>query len=523
MTDMIKGKLVQKRLLIPLTLILASLAVAFSFAFIQSQNSHHDQIRQNLLDTSMKTLHNSLIDQSNFLSALAYTIAQDKKLQLALKKQNREQLLSQFSYLFNQLKHDYSITHLYFHRPDRINLLRVHKPEKYGDLITRHTALEAERTQRISSGIELGPLGTFTLRVVIPVHADDQLIGYLELGKEIEDVLARIHENQKIELTVTIKKKLLNQTQWEQGMKMLGRQPTWDRFSSEVIIYHSQSPFPLEFEPLLKNYWQEQYFTNKFNYQGKIWHGIVTPLSDATGATVGHLILWYDHTEQHKIFSNLIKKVIIGTATLLGILFIYLWVILRRTDKMILNQHTDLLNSHADLEKAHLAMEKLATTDVLTGLPNRRFALQALERLWAEANDNTAALGCLLIDADGFKSVNDTYGHDAGDKVLRELAKHLKNSVRTDDIVCRLGGDEFLVICPNTNKEGLENIANQIQNHIRDLSIQVLGGTWHGSISIGAAIKTPVMHNMEELIKAADNGVYAAKKNGRNCVKFATS
>lgn len=521
MTDTIQAKLVQKRLLIPLTLVFVALFFGFGLAFIQSQKTHHEQIKQDLLETSIKTFNNSLTDQTNSLSALAYTIAQDKTLQLNLQEQNRQQLFDQFKDFFAQLKQNYSITHFYFHKPNRVNLLRVHKPEKYGDRIDRYTALEAERTQKTSSGIELGPLGTFTLRIVLPVRSKGDLIGYLELGKEIEDVLARIHEKQGTELAVTIQKVLLDQKEWEQGMSMLGRKASWNRFSPEVMVYQSLPSYPPEFEPLLQSYWQGQDPPNEVKSQDKIWHGLITPLRDVSGAAVGHLIIWYDHTGYHNFLIQFIKKVVISTLVLLLVLFAYLWIILRQTDKVILNQHISLLNSHSELETAHFKMEKLASTDVLTGLANRRFALQALERLWTEAIDTSAPLGCLLIDADGFKAVNDNYGHDSGDKVLCELAKQLNYAVRTDDIVCRLGGDEFLVICPGTNKEGLENIAQQIHSEIESLIIPVSGGAWHGSVSIGAAVRTSSMKTMEALIKAADNGVYAAKNAGKNCIRFA--
>ncbi len=171
-----------------------------------------------------------------------------------------------------------------------------------------------------------------------------------------------------------------------------------------------------------------------------------------------------------------------------------------------------------DLQKANLELERLSTTDTLTGLYNRRYAMFALERLWDEVD--VAGLGCMLIDADHFKEVNDNYGHDAGDIVLRELAKQLQYPLRTDDIVCRLGGDEFLVICPGTSQKGLVYIANQMHQHIKNLRIEFQGGSWSGSISVGLAVKSEEMSALEDLIKLADKGVYAAKEAGKNCIKF---
>lgn len=172
------------------------------------------------------------------------------------------------------------------------------------------------------------------------------------------------------------------------------------------------------------------------------------------------------------------------------------------------------------LSEANQRLGEQALTDSLTGLSNRRHAMQILERLWAEAMQTGGALACMMIDADGFKEINDTHGHAAGDIVLRELAKHLKYAVRTDDIVCRLGGDEFLIILPKTDREGSIQVANHAHARISVLSVAVAGGVWQGSISVGVATKSAAMQQPEDLIKVADRGVYAAKAAGKNCVKI---
>lgn len=173
-----------------------------------------------------------------------------------------------------------------------------------------------------------------------------------------------------------------------------------------------------------------------------------------------------------------------------------------------------------ELSEANLHLEELSLTDVLTGLPNRRHAIRSLTFLWEESIQNNLPLFCMMIDADHFKEVNDTYGHDAGDLVLTELAKTLKNSVRTDDIVCRLGGDEFFIICPKTDKDGGMHIAESTCKTVSELRVPTGGEPWHGSISVGVASRTHDTKNYEELIKAADKGVYAAKQDGRNCVRI---
>jgi diguanylate cyclase (GGDEF)-like protein len=172
-----------------------------------------------------------------------------------------------------------------------------------------------------------------------------------------------------------------------------------------------------------------------------------------------------------------------------------------------------------ELQKANKELIEISLTDALTKLPNRRHALQQLSKHWEESTKKGKPLSLMMIDADHFKEINDTYGHDAGDAVLCELARTLQHSVRTDDFVCRLGGDEFLIICPKTDRKGGLNIAEIVRSKVSEMSVKTGDGFWNGSVSIGLAAYHKNMKNYEALIKAADEGVYEAKKAGKNCVR----
>ena len=173
-----------------------------------------------------------------------------------------------------------------------------------------------------------------------------------------------------------------------------------------------------------------------------------------------------------------------------------------------------------ELVKANINLENLSLTDVLTGLPNRRHGMKTLSLIWEDSIINNSSVVCMMIDADKFKVINDTFGHDAGDEVLIKLTKTLQHSIRNDDMVCRLGGDEFLVICPDTNLEGGLYLAEQIRKKVSNLTISVgKDAFWYGSISIGVSAKTNKINNFEELVKIADRGVYLSKEAGKNCVR----
>jgi len=175
------------------------------------------------------------------------------------------------------------------------------------------------------------------------------------------------------------------------------------------------------------------------------------------------------------------------------------------------------------LTEANQQLDDLANTDALTGLPNRRYALCRFALEWDAAVRDGTPLACMMVDADGFKVINDTHGHEAGDAVLRALSTRLRHAVRTDDIVCRLGGDEFLIICAGTPLDGAMKLAEAIRRQVAALSVPAGAGEWQGSISVGVAARTAAMSGLEELMKAADKGVYVAKRNGRNRVASADS
>jgi hemerythrin len=181
----------------------------------------------------------------------------------------------------------------------------------------------------------------------------------------------------------------------------------------------------------------------------------------------------------------------------------------------------ELSAANAELTALVRKVEHMAMTDALTGLPNRRWALERLAAARASAVRHGQALSVMLIDADGFKAVNDHHGHAAGDAVLLAVAARLREAVRADDEVCRLGGDEFLVVCPHTALNGAVRLAERVRQAVATLEVKAGDGTWHGSVSVGVAALTRDMSGSEDLMHVADEGVYAAKRLGRNRVAAA--
>ena len=170
----------------------------------------------------------------------------------------------------------------------------------------------------------------------------------------------------------------------------------------------------------------------------------------------------------------------------------------------------------AELAIANKYLEQAALTDSLTNLPNRRYAISRLEQEWAASDRDHNPLSCMLIDIDLFKNINDQYGHDVGDEVLYEVAKMLRSVARVDDEVCRIGGEEFLVICANTDLIAAEATAERLRLAVENLTIFISDHKLKITVSIGIATRCDQDTNSNDLLKASDIGVYAAKSKGRN-------
>ena len=180
--------------------------------------------------------------------------------------------------------------------------------------------------------------------------------------------------------------------------------------------------------------------------------------------------------------------------------------------------HDEIRRFAAELAVTNRRVQELALTDILTGFPNRRYAMERMQQEWAAANRSMLPLACMVIDVDEFKQINDRYGHDVGDTMLKQVAAALKVGLRGQDVVCRTGGDEFLVICPATSLGSALACGERMRHAVE--SVEIMSGIERlkGSISVGVAIREPGMGDSDALIKRADQGVYAAKQGGRNRV-----
>jgi diguanylate cyclase (GGDEF)-like protein len=182
-------------------------------------------------------------------------------------------------------------------------------------------------------------------------------------------------------------------------------------------------------------------------------------------------------------------------------------------------QNRSIRDANGELMKLNSRLDELARTDPLTGLANRREAMAILNACWTQPAQ--LKLSCLLIDIDHFKQLNDRYGHDFGDRVLCKTAVDFLQLASKSDRVCRVGGEEFLVVCPDRSVDEAAQLARDLCQKVRSSPVCSKGVEAAITISIGVAERDARTDTPDQLLKNADDALYAAKEAGRDRVCLA--
>jgi len=192
-----------------------------------------------------------------------------------------------------------------------------------------------------------------------------------------------------------------------------------------------------------------------------------------------------------------------------------------RTREELAEANAGLRDRDRRLTQLNQQLAALAQTDEATGLFNKRRLFEQLEREIARAKRYGEILGCLMIDIDHFKRINDTFGHEAGDHILREVGSILRRSVRVTDFVARYGGEEFTLILPRTDSKGAHSVAEHLRLNIRNHLFDWSGTQIQLTVSIGIASCTKFDSlDAHQIILSADTALYQAKHSGRDRVCF---
>ena len=300
----------KKQILFTIFLILLGMIITLIVLSYQVQQKQlQDYVDRKL--TLLGRYYYSLAEHEAYeMGSTLKAIMQNSDIKEAFKKGDRALLLELSEPLYKQLQLR-DVTHFYFTGPDRINILRVHNPERFGDIINRQTTLQAGTTEKESSGMELGPFGTFTLRVVTPWFDGENIIGYLELGKEVEHAVEELRKFLDIKAYAFIHKKHIIRGGWEEGVEILGRKSQWDRFLASVNIGEPIEDLPPKILEVLSE--KRPAIDSKsidFRMGGRTYRTGNLPLLDVSNKEIGHISVMVDITDTASTFYKYILMVV---------------------------------------------------------------------------------------------------------------------------------------------------------------------------------------------------------------------
>ncbi|RCU52835.1 GGDEF domain-containing protein [Corallincola luteus] len=238
-------------------------------------------------------------------------------------------------------------------------------------------------------------------------------------------------------------------------------------------------------------------------------------------ASYGWVILydWVTQTPNFNPHANLLQWTIL-TAVLIWLCAIagYMTHVrdkVRRSSLQIKQQNSQIQETNEELALALSRVEELASTDELTGLGNRRYLRKEATKLASEQYQENKAFAVCLLDVDHFKRINDTYGHQKGDELLREIAEVMRNQLSEAATLARFGGEEFVLLLPEATMESTKAVCEKLLKQITSHHFVAINGSQKISLSIGATLFCSG-DNMDKALRRADQSMYQAKANGRN-------
>lgn len=361
-------KRVKAKFIGPFALVLAFLMCVFAIAIYGVETRIRDQDLRERSNAVANLFAQKLDHDASLMIATMHAMMSNQALENAFRRGNRAELARLGGPLFSALRNDHQITHMYLTRPDLVNLYRFHSPDEFGDTIDRTTTRQARDTQAAAHGIELGPLGTLTLRLVIPWKRADELIGYLEIGEEIDDLIDGVQRSLSVDLLVLVSKHHVEQTQWQRGQAMMQRTGDWSRFASHAVLAQTSERLPDALDDhrlaqLLAGH------STEIRDHGRSLHLATVPLEDAGKRHIGNLVVIRDITDLESAFQwSFISVVLISLLVAGGVLAIFYFA-LDRVERDYQRQH-DLEHQLLHLDTEHrriLQLEKLSALGTMVG------------------------------------------------------------------------------------------------------------------------------------------------------------
>jgi len=476
---------------------------------------HHKESYLNIQTNLLKTQYETQYKYLKIMSHDIYSMYQDNTKLISLFAQANDSDASQRALIRNKMYKmlqkrykrltNMGVIQLHFHLKDNISFLRMHRPGKFGDDLSdfRASVKATNETKTPHEGFETGKL-IHGFRYVYPLFdKNSKHIGSMEVSFSSDQLVEYITDKYVLDKHLLILKSNVYKSTWLESIK----DSYMPSVENKEYMVQKNSYQDLD-EEAFKEIIQEKKFkkiishkmqkgldfsiSSSYNYNAMVVTFIA--INDKLQNTnIAYLVIYTesDHLDKLLVEDNYSKILLFSILFVLFILSLY-------------------------VTNTQQRLEQMAHFDKLTGLPNRAYFYIELEQEIKRAKRLKQKLSLMFIDLDGFKSINDTYGHNAGDILLIETAHRLTKSVRHMDIAARIGGDEFIVLLTDVEaKASATIVAQKIIDKLNEdfnISKQVL----NIGASIGVASYPDDAQDLDTLVSYADAAMYEAKENGKN-------
>ena len=510
--------MIQKRTDISLLILAGLILLAGTLFSYYAISSRVNTLKEEKYAETSKEVKNFLEifinEKKEAISLISFTLARDLNIKNALLHNNANTLeLHNFT---KKLKEETLLQYIWIQviTSDGKSLYRSWTSKKNDDLSkVRLDVADGIKEPRVLNSISVGKFD-LAFKSMVPIYEDDKFIGFVETIAKFNSITLKM-QNKDIDTIVLVDKNYKNQLKF----------PFTKKFIDDYYIANLDSNPSLE--SFVKSKTVEHFLeAHEYHHAQSINKLImVYYLNDFNTEPMSYFLLFKDLDKID--FSNIqrIRDRLILLATLALLLlassFYYLYV--KRYKRFVakINQELEgeVTSKTLELEEKNKNLKHIAHHDSLTELPNRLLFLDRLEQNIKYANRHKTHVSILFLDLDRFKEINDTFGHEAGDKLLKGITKRLRSCVRDYDTIARLGGDEFTIIIEGARNKQLLYI---IQKIIREMQkpLEINGNAMHTTFSIGVSSYPDDGDTTEILLRNADTAMYKAKDKGRNTYEF---
>jgi two-component sensor histidine kinase len=294
----------------------------------------------------------TLREESKLIKVLLNFYRDDPRLIELFASRNRGALFAYASPVFEEIKQKYGITHFYFIDPERRCFLRMYNPDHHGDLINRYTLDQVVKSGEPHTGVELGASGSLSLRVVYPWIVNGKLLGYLELGKEVDGFMPSLSSILGVEVLLLVETSRLNRGKWEEGQRLIGRQGDWNELPHHVVVGRTIAGVPEELAADLNSgQGSDEAFYN-VSYDGRHYRAGIAPLFVASGEEVGVIVAMKDFSGAEHSMQMLTGLLVSLVVVMSGFVFVFIYGVISRVELRLQRSRDSLQHEIEERRKA---------------------------------------------------------------------------------------------------------------------------------------------------------------------------